>query len=166
MLKLFGALAITVGCTLAGFETAMASERKITAISELEEGLSIIEAELSVSAWGVKHLLERAYTATGLNIFSDAKSLLDTSGAALAWQKASKHFCGKYRLTGEQEAVINLFGDALGAGTVETQLKNTSILRNRLSEIRVRAEAEQRKNAALYKKGGFLVGIMLAVLML
>jgi stage III sporulation protein AB len=86
-------------------------------------------------------------------------------GAAQAWQKATARFGLNTSLTGNDLALVNQLGQALGISDRDDQMSHLELVLHQIDLQIDEAQAAAAKNARLWNYLGFLGGLALALIL-
>ena len=166
-LRLFGAALIVAVCTLMGYEKALSFKARCEFLKEFIGALEVIKTEISFVKTTIGCVFDKlqSYQRTG-KLFAEAKKFMQIKGLEAAWNQSVKENAPASYLTGEDIEAIKSLGEGLGKSDVEGQLAHTQYCRELLERQLSKAVQQQKKNGGLYQKGGLLIGIFIAILLL
>ena len=169
MVRLIGAVLVAAGGAALGFQAAAGLGRRVRALTEMAEGLALLERELELSAPPLPRLLERGAEHSR----GPARALfqgcvrgldsLDREDFSTLWRRLVREQTG---LPAEGQAVLLPLGDTLGRYEGERQREALSAARRRLGELAGRLEADSRRQGRVYQALGLSGGAFLVILLL
>ena len=169
MIRLIGAALVAAGAGWLGFQAAGSLRRRVGAIRQMAEGLSLLERELELNAPPLFQLLERGAARSE----GPAKALfegclqgldrLDREEFSCLWRRLAEEQAG---LPPEGRAILSALGDTLGRYEAPRQREALSAARRRLGELAARLEADCRRQGRVYQVLGLSGGAFLVILLL
>jgi len=138
------------------------NERRKT-LMELENSLSLLETEIESSIVTLPQAFSRIKAKSVKEAFlSAAKKMQQGKRADSAFISSIPMLPG---LAGEDENVLISFARGLLSIDKEGQIRNIKLTQKRISALRAEAEEEYKRMGKLYKQGGVLAGIMVAIIL-
>lgn len=161
------AIFIVVGCTLAGKSMSAALRRRLTVLDQMIHSVKMLRIHMS----GMLESVERALEITNFDAFAKvSQEMTGGLSAQEAWTRAKEYLLrrGGYldALAESDVSVIDGLFEDLGQMSRQTQeVRFQNILKN-LAEQREAARLIQNERERLYVTVGFLLGIMLALVVI
>lgn len=169
MVRLIGAVLVAAGGAALGFQAAAGLGRRVRALTEMAEGLALLERELELNAPPLSRLLEREAARSrgpAEALFREClRGLdhLDREGFSDLWRRLVS---GCVSLGSEGQAALAPLGDALGRYDGERQREALAAVRRRLEELAARLEEDSRRRGRVYQALGLSGGAFLVILLL
>ena len=169
MIHLLGAALAAGAAAYLGFSAAAALSRRVRALEDMVQGLSLLEQELELDSPPLPQLMERlARRCRGpaLSLVRECRLALDRleeEDFSTAWRRA----VSRREELGEagRQALLPL-GDTLGRCGWEDQRRAAECVRRRLEELACQARQEGRGRGRVYRALGLTGGAFLVILLL
>lgn len=169
MLKIAGCILVFFSCFTIGMGFKKRKCQRIFELENLISCMNILENEMRYSMSDIeKSFVKMAETASiqNKNIFLSCCEILNHSnGTTLSsiWNEVLSKYKNNSCYTKEDINLILEFGNVLGAGDVETQLKNIEFFKINLSNNIETAKAKFQKNGDLSLKMGIYIGALIVI---
>ena len=169
MIRLIGAVLVAAGGAFWGFQAAAGLRRRVRALRQMEDGLSLLERELELNAPPLAHLLERGASRSegpARILFRgclQGLDRLDRETFSHLWRRLLGELS---ELSPEGQAILLSWGDTLGRYEAERQREAIAAARRRLEELSARLEADSRRQGRVYQALGLSGGAFLVILLL
>lgn len=167
MLKLLGALLVGGSCVMLGRILAAQLYRHKDLLAGLQQGLLLLEKEISFSATPLPQALRRAAQGAG-----GAAALFEQSAAQLAqgqgltaaeaWHSALQPY--RAQLLADEYADLQAFAAGLGLSDSENQLKRIELTRIKLAAAEQRAQEACQQQGKVRKSLGWALGAALILI--
>lgn len=157
---------------LIGLGMAAQFRRRPEELRALQSALLLLETEITYTATPLPEALGRAAQQSSFpaqELFSSAAGLMQQRRgvtAAEAWDEALAQIKGGTALRKSDLLILHNLGAALGASSIGEQEKHLRLAREQLRQEENRAEGERARCEPIYRYGGLLTGLLLAVLLL
>lgn len=172
MLHLMGALVVVSAAGMVGLQVAAGYSRRPRQLSALQQSLQLLDTEIMYVATPLPEALKRAGRsgeAAVDRIFTGAAERLEQSrgwSAAEAWQTSLEQEYPRTALNLEDFQVLQAFGQGLGCSDRDEQHKRIAMTSWQLRQGEEKARRDSEKNGKIWRYGGFLLGISIALLLL
>ncbi len=169
MFRLMGAALILGGAAWFGFQASRGLGRRVEAVSEMAEGLLLLEQELELEAPALEVLLTRLIPRSrgpAQAMFRgclEALDRLEEERFAQVWRRFAE---GQVALGREGQECLIPLGESLGRCSCGEQRQAVKRCRVRLEEVLRRAEEDQRRFGRVYQALGLSGGAFLVILLL
>lgn len=169
MLRLIGALLTAISCVVLGRIFSRELRRHCELLSALQQGLLLLEKEISFSATPLSQALQVAAAGAGAarDLFvMSAEALRSGQGltAAEAWQEALMPW--QNRLTEEEYMLLSAFAAGLGLSDSAHQLKRIELTRLKLAAAEAQARDNYARQGRVRQSLGWAAGAALILLLL
>ncbi|NGP43597.1 stage III sporulation protein AB [Bacillaceae bacterium SIJ1] len=169
-MTLFGAMFIIATTTWLGFYQASRLQKRPEELLHIRYAFQALEAEILFSHAPLHKACEtvaRQHKGVAQKLFSDtALGLHEHQSAKEAWQQAVASLLSHSALKQGDRAILDHFGETLGAHDRVQQQKQISLAMTHLAREEELARTEQRTYASLSKSLGFLSGCLLVLILL
>lgn|GEM_PF-514590 len=170
MLRALAMLSIFLGCTFLGTRASNALRFRRDTLRALLDGLTRLSMWMEFTLEPLAVLAKRAASEETAVFFNEFAELLSTeSSVPSAWAQAMENARRKnagFAALGEEELLaLAEYARCLGGSDKETQVKNTALLRQRLTAALGEAEAAYTSKGRMYRSVGMLCGIAVAILL-
>ncbi|MCR4442221.1 MAG: stage III sporulation protein AB [Peptococcaceae bacterium] len=172
MFKMIGALLVIGGCGYGGLSIARGYRLRAEVLRSLQNGLNLLEAEISYGSTPLPLALERVGEKLGREsslVFSYAAQAFHLHGGATAgeaWEEGVKKLAQNVSLSLEDISILQSFGQGLGNSAKNEQLKNIALAREQLFMAEKEACLARERYERMWRYLGFCLGaaIVLALI--
>ena len=170
--KLFGSALVIISCMLFGISAKLRIKSRLENLRNLLSCIQIFENEIRYNISDIIHIIPKIKDVansvnsklfSGLIINDRRKS--DIPLSKLWAQTVEESLKNSYYEKNDKEILVQ-FGNVLGCGDVDTQLKNLDFFRTNVSELITICEKKANKNGDLYSKVGMYVGAVIVILLI
>ncbi len=163
LVKILGALAIVVSCSMVGFELSSQLTKRVKILELWEEALRKMQSYIEYAKMPLYEIYENlAGDETAVAQFF--KTLTERRGESTSksWKKTLAQ--ANYITKKDKEILQNLAG-SLGVGDYETQLKDIDFTLKNIRGAIEQAQAISLRDAKLYRSISFFAGVTIAILL-
>lgn len=171
MLKIIGVILVCTSCTAIGYIIKLKYKQRLKNLENFKNIIKIFENEIRCSSREICDAAKKAsLTAQGTNddIFTAfCNNLCNSNGSPLSeiWRKSVSDNSAESAYTKEDIEMLKSFGDVLGSGDVQTQLKNIENLFTSIEEKTINAGDNLKKNGSIVSKIGIYAGVLISVIL-
>lgn len=170
MIKAIGIILIILSTSKIGFALAARLEKRRSTLISLKEALAVLEGEVSFSHISVTEafskLSRRGNAATDELFACIYHALTDEQmSLACAWDFAAKRLASRLCMTKEDMDIMRNFCAGFGKSDVENELKGIYNTAVRLNIQIGAAQNDCSVNRRIYRSGGVMCGILIAILL-
>lgn len=170
MIKTIAIILIIISASKIGFAFASRLDRRRDTLIGFKDALALMEGEIAFAknspADAFLHLSRQCAGVVGSFFgYIHKKMVCEKLSAAQAWDEATDKYSSKMCITNEDATLMRQFCLRLGKSDVENELKNIYNTTVKLNMQLASAQNECDTNKKIYKSGGILCGILLAVLL-
>lgn len=162
MLKLVGAVMVAFACGYFGFYISMSMRKRTTSIEKIITSLEMLEGEIG---FGMNKLKQAFLNIDTCGIFSCVAEKIAKCGIKNAFESAVSEYADKLALKNEDKEILIVLGDKMGRTDVDDQIKSIKYVKALLEERKKSASEEYERLGKIYRNGGILVGLMIAVML-
>lgn len=164
MLKFFGAVLIISAFGIWGVSKSKRLKKRCDSLLLIISSLNLLENEISYGQKNIASALLSVGTMENFPLFTEAAQNLENSSAFLAFSEALKNpdLC---LLQSDREILLE-FSQNLGSVSKEFQISSIFHTKELLSSSRLSALGDYEKYGKLYQNMGFLIGTLIALLMI
>ena len=169
MIRLIGAALVAAGAGWLGFQAAGSLRRRVGAIRQMAEGLSLLERELELNAAPLPQLMALGAAqgeGPARELFQgclQGLDRLDREDYPSLWRRLAAQ---RQELGPEGQALLLPLGGVLGRCAGQRQLERLSAARRALEELAGRLEEDSRRQGRVYQVLGLSGGAFLVILLL
>lgn len=167
MIKIIGFILVTLGSAVFGFSQAADMKLRALELRDIAQGFSRLEGEVC----HMQRPLPEALYASGIGaseeVFREtATGIEEGKTPQKAWEDALERSVPAYHMNLKDIEVLLRFGENLSAEDTQGQAKNLTMMKSLLEERIAEAEAVGAREGKIYRSGGILVGLMIAIILL
>lgn len=172
MLKILGAVCILLSSGYLGFKLGDRYRRRTEILRFLQNGLSLLEKEISYSLTPLPLALSRVgekLRGESRILFLHAGRLLNSNKgltAAEAWEQGVYSLTKEFPLEREEVGILIVFGHGLGCSAREEQIKNIALAREQLRMMETVSEEARAKNQRMWQYMGLCSGGVIILLLI
>lgn len=162
MLKLVGAIMVAFACGYFGFYMSMSMQKRTKSIEKIITSLEMLESEIG---FGMNKLRQAFLNTDTCGIFSCVADKMANDGIKLAFENAVSEFGDKLALKNDDKEILTVLGDKMGKTDADDQIKSIKYVKALLEDRKKIASEEYERFGKIYRNGGILVGLMIAVML-
>lgn len=159
-IKLFGAIAVIFACGAYGYKCCFDKSRRVRILEELITALEIFTQQISCTLTPLTEALKKNEESI---LFYAAEKIEKGVDVPTAFCEALNE---QHTLTDADKQILTAFSHGLCAENKDGQISNARLCKERLITAHSQARQEAQKCGRLYKSGGVLIGILIALIML
>ncbi len=163
---------IFISCTLFGFVMKLKIESRLNNLKNIQLCTQIFESEIRYNMSDAIHIIQKASDVSNeanrklfANILSDNHNNPNTPLSKI-WVKVVNENYRDLEYTKKDREALAEFGNILGSGNVETQLKNIDVFRNKISDLIQESENKTLRDGSFYSKAGIYLGVIIVILLI
>lgn len=170
-MKIIGCILVIIVCMLIGRTMAYGYIERVKNLQEFITALSLLRSKI---AFG-QEVLEISFIDIGIacrdkvgKIFTDIANELKSTNIPVSeiWSNKIEEYFTSLDFNFEDEKILIDFGNSLGRGSIDDEVRNINLATERLKTQLDRATIERDKYAKLYRTIGGLGGSALAVILI
>lgn len=172
LIKTFGCIIVLTSCTMIGYCMKSRIELKLNNLSNMLSCVQFFETEIRYNMSDILSLFEKVGNiAKGINselfekLIINHNSKSDTPLSTI-WLQTVQETCTKSNYGNDDKEIISRFGNVLGSGDVDTQLKNLDIFQKNIESRIKEYEKKNGQDCKLYSKAGIYIGIVIVILLI
>ncbi|MBR4173083.1 MAG: stage III sporulation protein AB [Clostridia bacterium] len=164
MIKLFGACLIVSAFGIWGVSKSKRLKTRCDSLLSAISSMNLLESEIAFGGKDISAALFSVGMAENMPLFTEIAENLENSTMFAAFSEAVKksHMC----FANADKDVFAEFFTNLGALSKESQIAAISHTRELLSACRHQASEDYRKYGRLYRNTGFLLGLLIAIILI
>jgi len=172
MVRVIGALLVIGGCGYCGLSIARSFRLRAQVLRSLQNGLNLLEAEISYGSTPLPLALARVGEKLGREsslVFSQAAQafrLHKGVTAGEAWEEGVKRLAQSVVLSQEDISILRNFGHGLGNSAKNEQLKNIALAREQLSMAEKEACLARERYEKMWRYLGFCLGAAIVLVLI
>ena len=170
MLKITGMLIVMFSSTLFGYVLKHNCHKRVKLLENMKSCLSIMENEIRYCQNDMEKTINKVLCfSEGSNsrmfrLFIDGIKTSDGESASEIWNKATEGIAGTSVYDADDIEVIKSFGNILGYGDIDTQLKNIDLFHIQIVSRLDVAKQKLKKHGELSGKLGIYIGILAVII--
>lgn len=171
-IKLLSYIVIIFSCSMIGFSAKFASLSRLKDLENMKSCIQIFENEIRYNISDIIEAAKKIFAvAKGVNIkIFDVLIENDKMKTGIplseAWERGVRTaICQSNYSKSDVDAIVK-FGNVLGSGDVNTQLKNLEFFCDNIDRCIDECREKNKKNADLYSKVGIYAGIVIVILLI
>lgn len=161
-MKLIGAVIVICVFAYGGIAAGKTMGRRCEFWERFITALQILRSEIGFSGSSLKKAFLNAARISGEPLFENAAAEIETVGIDRAWKAA----VDRQPLCEEDKRTVLLLSGKLGKTDTEGQIKHLDYISGLAEEARSSADELYKRKGVLYRRGGLLAGIFVAVVLL
>jgi len=171
-IKIFGCILVLSSCTLLGYCIKLKMESRYNNLENILSCIQFFENEIRYNMNDIMSISEKignVATGVNLNLFNKLISNHKSNPGiplSVIWSETVEEICGKSNYDKKDIDMISKFGNILGSGDVDTQLKNLDIFQKNITSRVAECEKRNNKDCKLYSKAGIYIGTIIIILLI
>jgi stage III sporulation protein AB len=162
MVKLVGALMTGFACGYFGIRISMNMKKRAQSLSEIVSSLELLESEISFGL----NKLSKAFRRIDKNgFFARIAENMREMGIERAWSESVEKNKQRLCLTESDCDALLILSGRIGKTDKDDQLKNIKYVKSMLNSQFESAKSEYARMGRLYRNGGVLIGLMIAIVL-
>ena len=171
-LKILGSVFVIISSTLIGFTIGTRYKNRYLNLIQLENCIRLLETEIIYHLNPIPSALENVYLKGNKKvsyIFIKIKEQLTSNSdnsLSECFNKVVKDNKQKLDLSDEDVEILLTLGNVIGISDRNDQLKHIKSSLVQINNAQKNAELEMKKNETMYKRFGFLMGVLVTLVLL
>lgn len=170
-MQIFGGAFVCIATTVMGMHMAKAGARRMTDLTEVKKTLILLKSQLDFAIYTLPqafgHISERASPPFSSFYAGLASELQDSAGqdAGVAWANAIERLTST-NLNKDDLANLSTLSMAIGQMDVQVQINSIEMIIASIDEALTKLNADNPKNAKMYRGLGVISGLLITIVLL